>query len=414
MNSLTKEQLSVLPEDIYWYLTSNKGDDISLLVARKYGLGAEGIVRLGELLRRIYLKKISPAELPIIATSLFNLSVSLAKQFACDLAGTRLLGVAQWLGLDVSALIISWGGDPTKYRPHWEAQQSAIVTEKQKAAIELRDDDWILENEASTSTESQVEPDIDTKQQVITEYLNSDLLFLLKLPDEDSELIAGLNQDMIFLLGSKPELSTIWSSTLFNNPEILSREILVLNNSAVEPTIGHWLEYFVQSQGTGHLDVITATTFATTDQYAKLLAPLECHWLVKLLLLYGRIKFFPAGQSGDNPEYWQIFSIPVENNELVNSSVESGILTNTTQVYNRPPVVLAELPVTKSAALKPVTPWVAPPIATEPTIISEVTIKPTVADNQVSKALELQRQLDNYPVGSLERLVLEEELRKYQ
>ncbi|MDD4412889.1 MAG: hypothetical protein PHR00_04570 [Patescibacteria group bacterium] len=400
MPNITKEQINRLPEDVRDCLLSIKGDEIVALIAEKYKIGQDKVFLLAELIRKVYIKAIKPVDLPVATARLFNLKEDIAYKMACDIAGARLLIVSDWLGEDIEKLIISWGGNPVTYAPHVNAQKTAIVKERQFFAEQSINPYRSFDFENNLG-------DLDETEELTTDELYEHYKIVFKenvlnhLMSEDTLILKEFNSDLGKILLEKGyESKTQLSSALFLNQEKISDNSIVLDGRLVESTIGHWLEYFVRQKGSGITDAVAASDFVANSDNAKTIEIETKELLIKLLALYRNVKFFPDSQPSQNPEDWQFFPIP---------EIETTIVRNVAPAeYARP----ANKPLTNMSSVQTSFKENTIPVFDDNKPTSENKIQ---SDNQkqINEALRLQKMLSEYPVGSLEYLAIEEELKQY-
>ena len=368
MNNYLQEKIKTLPPAVGAYLTSIKSDDLNVLIAQKYNLTLPQIRVYSDLVAQLFLKEISPASLVEEIKHIFGFSDSVANQMACDIAGVRLLVVSDWLGTDVAALIKSWGGDPTKYQGHVDAQHKAIPKEEE----------WLNEQLAEpvdTGPEPE-ETDWQEEENRIKELFKNNLVAMLNL--DDDFLLDEINSNIFYLISNlQTNFGEELAALLVNNNERLTAQSILLDDKQVEPTVANWLAYFFSQKGSALFDALTLSDFITNSPNAKLLSPEEKRAVTNLLTVYRNLKFFPASMSGPNPEDWFIFPLAVEDKPLVKPAI-SGV---------------PEIPSESVSPVAAATP------ANKPSNFRD--------DTQIK---ELESMAARYPDGSLERLALEEEI----
>lgn len=373
-------QFKGLSMEAYYYLTADKADEISGLIATKYKFDWEGIKRLSELVKRLYLKRILPDDLPSAAAKLFNLDETKARQLACDIVGARLLPLESWFESDLKGLLTSWGGDAAKYLPHIAAMKKAVPEEMKRDQAALNEDIEDEDKEKSAADET----DWEGKRNYLADTFGGQDLLELLITDDES-LLREINADLIHFLASDPDLKTVFSSRLFANQTMLSSQEIVLDGKLESPTVGHWLEYFVRQKGANYFEMVAASDFVVNSDNAKRLSDDERTLLLKLLNIYRRVKFFPADLDEQNPQNWEMFSLPTDEKPLSEPRWQADTSA----------AIIAEA---------------------EPKVL--ISQEEKQADHNqdkinIANALKLQKMMDQYPEGSLERLAIEEELKKY-
>ncbi len=392
-----------LPENVSFHLMSMKAADINVLILRKFGIKGPKAVLYYELIKKLFLKSIRVADLPVAAVKLFALSEQQALSFACDVAGSRLLVLKDWINEDVPALITSWGGEVAKYAPHVDAQIRGKAEEERYIAEQLKEPELppiagANQNEGVVPGELTPEQQLEAVRAVFREKIAT----VFQLTDEMS--VRAVNEDIMDLLTDKDlEMINELIGLMFANTEQLTAERIVLDGQLVEPTIGHWLELFVRVKGAAIFDTVAMMDFVTNNDNTKNLSASERDWIIKLLTLYRNLKFFPGSQPSNDPATWQIFPLPEDGEEAPlpgRSSDKQGQPVSAAAQFLAPMASVAPAPLNYSSSSRP--------------SASAMPAAPAVSDISASEALRLQKLLEQFPAGSLERLAIEEELKKYQ
>ncbi len=364
MNNYLQEKIKTLPADIEAYLTSIKSDELNVLIAQKYDLTLPQVRAFADLVPQLYLKEIKPQNLVEEIKHIFGFSDHVARQMACDIAGVRLLIIADWLQADIAGLIKSWGGDPARYQSHVNAQQKAVVREAK----------WLAEQLAEPVIPDYEAESLDTEEQLakIKNLFAQNLVAALSL---DDNYLAGEVNDMIFYLiaNVREELKDELANAMLSNNEKLTGQKITVNGKPAEPTIANWLAYFFQQKGSDMFDALALSDFITNAPEAKNLSAEEKRRLSNLLMVYRNLKFFPDSMVSNNPSDWFIFPLTAEEASLT----------------------------------KPATQGAAPASQPAPSVAPSVW-RPD-AEAQIA---ELTAMAARYPEGSLERLALEEEIAK--
>lgn len=194
-------------------------------------------------------------------------------------------------------------------------------------------------------------------RKMIIEILSENLVAEL----HDDEYVAeAVNERFFKALSHDLSFKTDMERALYQNQERFTDKRFVLDEKEAEPTIANWLAYFIKLKTASMPDNMVLSDFVSKSENAKRLDEKEKRLLFKLLLVYRNIKFFPESMPSDDGEGWEI--IPVEREE------EAGV---------------------------------AQQIAMQP--------KPSSHEALID---ELKGDINNYPEGSLEREILEEESEK--
>jgi hypothetical protein len=194
------------------------------------------------------------------------------------------------------------------------------------------------------------------------------------LPDllevDDNFFIAQFNYQLINLLVDYPDFKDRLIGVLLNHSLQLGTDNLMIDGRQLAPTVGAWINYFINQKGSIMFDAITLSDFLITAASAKLLSPLDKDHLSRLLWLYRNLKFFPDSLVGDDPANWELLTYVSEEANLTSPAPTSSPSTN------------------------PASPITSNPLA--------------------DKIKALEQLAAQYPAGGLERLAIEEEIKRLQ
>lgn len=196
--------------------------------------------------------------------------------------------------------------------------------------------------------------------QSIKEIVNTKLALLLKLK-EKSNFLQKLNQEIIVKLFEDDLNKTEFLNDLLANQEKLTAKEFISEGRKGEPTISNWLKDFISKNGSGIFDNLVLSKYITDSENAKKLDNNERNLLKKLLVLYRNLKFFPESLASDNGIGWQIIPVEEESDEV------------------------------KKTPTSP---------------------RPSPFKGEGDKVSELRAMAEQFPVGSLERKAIEEDIKK--
>ena len=414
MNEELKKKIKQLPEEVFYLLTADKAAELNAALIADYDLNGVQAAAVVELVEKVYVKELRLSDLYTQIKSLLT-SAPLStgafeetrlRQFICDLVGYRFVPVADWLGEDAVNYIRSLGGDATTY-----AQDNEDL--KLAAAKELAADNLLWQEEAELppleaddgsplniypddpsymaaitapeSSDEAEEVEVGSTEDLIADYKNiltKELDSLLAI--DDYLFVEQFNSRLIALLVERIETKDELVAILLNNEARIGTETIVVDGRQLPPTTGAWISYFISQKGSSLFDAVTLSDFLVNAANTKFLAPSDKAKLSRLLLLYRNLKFFPDSLIGDEPDKWEILTNVGEVNYKVidfdyqsesrKSKVESPDLKRTDNIV----------------AARP-----------ERNFVAE---QPKVA---AMKALG-----DKYPAGSLERLAIDEEIKR--
>lgn len=197
----------------------------------------------------------------------------------------------------------------------------------------------------------------------------------------------ALSQDLDF----KEELS----KALLANEEVLTSKPFLLEKKPASPTIANWIKDFIQDKGSALFDTIVLSNFLTNSKNVRVLDEGEKELVRKVLLLYRNLKFFSASMP-ENDEEWQI--IPFDFKDIEPPEEEAEDLT--------PEEAIAELDRLKVE------------LDRQKAALDEekrkLTGEPAPVPVKTDRLEELKEAVGKYPAGSLERLAVEEEIKKLE
>ena len=414
MNEELKKKIKELPEEVFYLLTADKAAELNATLIAEYDLSGVQAAAVVELVERVYVKELRLSDLYTQIKSLLT-STQLStgsfeetrlRQFICDLVGYRFVPVADWLGEDALNYIRSLGGDAATY-----AQDNEDL--KLAAAKELAADNLLWQEEAElppleaddgsplniypddpsymaaiTAPESSDEAEdvgAGSAEDLIADYKNiltKELDSLLAI--DDYLFVEQFNSRLIALLVERIEAKDELVAILLNNEARIGTETIVVDGRQLPPTTGAWISYFISQKGSSLFDAVTLSDFLVNAANTKFLAPSDKAKLSRLLLLYRNLKFFPDSLVGDEPDKWEI-------------------LTNVGEVNYR---VIEDNQVRKLESIK----LESSELKRMDNIVSTVPERNFAGDQ--AKVMALKALGDKYPAGSLERLAIDEEIKR--
>jgi len=234
------------------------------------------------------------------------------------------------------------------------------------------------------------DPDKEMTQKQEKQYLRE--MFENHLTEEftNHEVIIEAVNDRIFsIFASELNFKNELEKILYENNEKLTTKKFILDGKVVEPTIKNWLKYFIEKRGTEMIDSINMSVFVSQSENSKILDEDEKRFLFKLLTLYRNLKFFPQSMPSDDGEGWEI--IPTEKKEEVSKA--------------------AQLSREKKTGTQEVVEQLGGDVSDYP----EGSLEREILEEEDEKEKEYQKLLllsNKYEEGSLERRAIEEEIKK--
>lgn len=396
MNNANKAKIKQLPQEVFYLLTADKAADLSVLLIEKYDLDGIQSSAMVELVEAVYLKELRLAELYNQVKAVFNFDDTKLRQFICDLAGYKFLAISDWLGEDVANYIRSLGANASDYLAEveelrklaatelaadtmlWQAdpEPAPIPDDGEPMNVYPDDPDYLraiseetTDLDASAGTESAISPELALEQ--FKDLLSSNLLVLLA--SSDQLFISEFNYRLINLLVDHPDFKDALISVLLTNSLQIGTETIVIDGRQILPSIGAWINYFINQKGSIMFDAVTLSDFLINSASAKFLASTDKDLLSRLLWLYRNLKFFPDSLVGDNPNTWEILTYLDDPDYRVFEAESVPLLAESRPVANN---------------------------------------QATVASPVNTKLSSLQTLAKQYPDNSLERLAIDEEIKR--
>ncbi len=126
---------------------------------------------------------------------------------------------------------------------------------------------------------------------------------------KDIIILTAINLQVFFVLKDDLEFQKKLVKVFYENEEVITRKIFLLDKRRVTPNISNWIKDFIKSQGSIMFDSITLIKYMTSSENVKKLDESEKTIVKKVLLTYRNIKYFPESMASDHVEDWEIFPI---------------------------------------------------------------------------------------------------------
>lgn len=222
----------------------------------------------------------------------------------------------------------------------------------------------------------------------ISELFQDNLVDILRFEDQD--LVHDLNDDIIDIIIDNPDFSKELEKMLYKNENILTNKDFFLEGDHKEPTVANWLSDFLKQYGSNYFDNVTLSRYITFSDNGKILGNDEKNLLKNLLRLYRNIKFFSRMIQETRAADWEI--VPI--NKIV-----SGM--NKVKELSGPPKTEGEKEIEK--------------IRKEEEQYPVESLERKVLDEEIEKKQKIEGlriEANKYPAKSLERKALEAEIKK--
>lgn len=361
-------KLDTLPEEVKFFHSSNLSNSYIEKLAQKYQVDKEIIFQaMTEIIANDF-------DFDVLDNMVFNIENEDALRL--DIIGYLFLPIDQYIEkISIADEIRKRKGDVLAY---------GIIISELIDAIENEKDGLI--NIVIGNFDKAV--NLKEERETIFGFIGTDLVNLLK---DETDAINCINATLINLLFNDKNFKEEISRTLFVNGELLTHAPFEMEGHPQSPTIGNWIQDFIQYNGSGMFTNLALTKYITDSDNAKRLAPEEKRLVQKLLQLYRNIKFFPESLSNVPVEDWEI--IPA-NKESQNVEVRKPIGRPMTEEEKRIEALKREEEEFSAGGLE------------------RLAIEEEIQGNK--KLEDLKIEMNKYPVGSLERMVVEEEARKLE
>lgn len=143
-------------------------------------------------------------------------------------------------------------------------------------------------------------------EQMFQQHLRVELL-------RPSIITQAINFRLFAMLSNELDFQQVLVRAIYENNEKITKNMIVVNEQSVEPTINNWLKDYISKYGTNSFDSITQSAFLINSENGKKLDDKERALLARVLKTYINIKFFPDSMPTDDGAGWEI--IPVEEDE---------------------------------------------------------------------------------------------------
>jgi len=278
----------------------------------------------------------------------------------CDRVASEMYKLNEKYKVNLSALIIFIvTGDlmPEQVLDYIQTEFNLSKRTAKKIFDDLEDEIFIPLTERLKFLDPNQKIDVKKGQSIVSEIFEKGLVDELR----NNEVVTKVVNARIFsVLSDNYKFKNVLEKILYSNSELITHGNFILDGTFQSPTIGSWIQDFIKRNGSENFNSLVLTDYLANSENAKILSLEEKHLIQKLLLLYRNLKFFPESMPSDNPDDWEIIPTDKGIDNLTKARSVSG-----------------------------------PPKTSEE------------KDIDVIKMEE-----EKYPVGGLERMVLEEEVNR--
>ena len=331
-----------------------------------------------------------------------------------DLVGWRILPIKDYLiAQNVPGFMSLLGGRESDYVADVEKTKKAVAEEaagtfdpldyreevddrKFKPELEPASPEPVEGADDSASSADEELDDKDKRNNLLAVF-NSNLSDILNI-DAHDEMYQFLNDTAVDCLVADQTFGAKAAAGLAANQTTILNQNLVLNNKVVPGTAANWLKDFFRINGSGWFDALALTTYLSDSSNVKKLNQVDKNVLNRFFKLYRNLQFFPQGFDQSDPDKWQVLP-EAELEETPNIPTAVGMSTQAEENLANSPAVnelqqLAE--------------------QYEPGSLERLAIEEELRrqENENDEPDDLAELAEQYPVGSLEREAIEEEIRK--
>jgi hypothetical protein len=364
-------KLENLPIEAQFYFDSEFLASKIGTLGEQYGLSSKYI---HELIYGVVVEDFSlavPENQPAIATFADE---NAKRAFINDFWGKIVLPVADYVGIEgLGGALKSKIGDWQRY--------AADINE---FVEELKDERArVMEELANVKAET---TDADDEAAVAISLFSDGLLHILR--NNDNQTVFDLNGGLVYLLNYDPELKGRLADLIIDSQERISERNISLGEKLVPPTISNWLKDFMQKQGSGNFNNLAISQYLTSSENAKNLGSDEKKLIGNAFQLYRNIKFYPESMKDIAPEQWFIVPVdPLFLESLRRNASEDKPIDRAVDMSKSPEV----LPVKEDA-------------------VASVPKAPAALGVKEARTAELQAMAGTFPIDSLERRAIEQEI----
>jgi len=224
--------------------------------------------------------------------------------------------------------------------------------------------------------------------------LEKDLVTILK--NSDPSAPRSLNGSMLYLLTNKTDSLDKFIRALLANQEVLTKNLLIINNKKEDPTIANWIKSFIKENGSNNFSNIVLAKFLTSSVNCLNLDEVERRLVRKVLRLYRNLSFFPDSMANIPFNEWEI--VPLDRDNVISDSLSMKKSKNIDEVGE-----INNVDVLKNNSEN---------ISKNDLEKEDLDKKENFFSEKEQKIKEMELMLEKYPEKSLERKAIESEINK--
>lgn len=361
MSNKYQKYISVLdnyPKEVGYYFRTDLNGKNNKMIMEKYNLSPDFLYNLvfdviGNNFDFQILEKIIADSKVVENSKIKNLSL--------DIVGMLFFPIDSFLKeVDIKKEIRQQGGNFEDYLKYQKEYLNILEKESDKFLDELIE-------------RYEKEVDKETEEEFALNLLKNSLVEILK--SDPPENLSILNGGLIYLLNNVENFKQKTIKALMENKEKITSQDFVLKDKKTLPSVGNWVNDFIHSKGISDISKLDLSDYLVKSENVKKLNLKEKELIVKLLNFYRNLKLYPSVLDEMPPDALEIIPIRIGQNRESNLNKKTiGKSQSVDSIAGAKRINTARLP----------------------------------------RADELRDMAEKYPVGSLERKAIEEEIRRIE
>jgi|GEM_PF-1003078 len=409
------EEIKKLPSEVQDVLFSSFGALINREIAAKYNLDDKQQSLFIGFTNDLYLKTLKIDNLEAKLAGELKLAADKAHLLALDIAGLKLLIADDYFKGEILSYLSKNNADLTGYGRRVMEERIALEKERKlyseedekplKSALNTQATNKKVENNPTSRFIDLDDPinapaDLEAEKKSAIELFKEALLDTLESPADFEEIIEDYNETLIELLKDENFKKDL-EDALYSNQEKISENRINFEDREVDGTVANYLRDFIKTNGSEFFSGVVLAQYLSNSVNTKKLNSEQKHLVGQLLKLYRNLSFFPDSMGNLPLENWQV--IPFEKaatSEIPKSTLKSAVAS----IKEDGPVRKSPLSIKDDKPSK-VSP--APVKAVQPEIIKDD------YSNIPDELVELEKEILDYPEGSLEYRALQQEMKRF-
>ncbi len=306
------EKFHKLPTYVQDFLISDYCIGLENIIAKKYDLTTDRVTLLGEVVSLIYFKELRLENLEDKLKEFFPfLKEDESKKMAVDVVGMRAWVIDDYLDTElVEDYIRGNDGKLDHYREYLEISGEMVKQEKFGLVGDEEEYERIEKIEPFTPREFDPEREKEDSIDIFASSLES-LLY-----SSDAETLNEYNEILIGLLIEDDKFKDDLGKAIYVNSEEITDSEFRLDDKRKSPTISNWIKDFIVSQGTNMFNNVNISDYLVRSENVKKLVHEDKMKIQRMLQLYRNVKYFPESMGDKNPEQWEIFPVEFRENAI--------------------------------------------------------------------------------------------------